>query len=615
VSVVPVTRPGLAARWQAFEAWVGTRRSAAALFVLALAVFAVQSLVLPVQPGRDMYRYVQAYVQLGYEEPILPSVLDTRGPLTALGVSVPLEIGGAAAEIWLALLYAASIVAWGRVALTFGPRTALLTTGLLLVFPGYGILFHGLASDALFAAGFAGWAVLLTRALLKPSVAAFLLVGLGMGALVLIRPANQALVVMALLPLLVRAPWERRLTWSASFFVASAAVTQGWKAVAHLRWDDAVGLNPSNAVIATSLVLCIFFVPAAWRRRLALLAIPLVVAVVALNWSSVRNPVDFVRSAAQGPASDIFLFRAFEVDRIVSPDNGPASQQLARAVESELLDEEPYRSYGIDLDEFFSSGSDRMFVDVASLGGHADLQTVTEEAIREHPWAFAEGIARTVWEMLWTSRVYGPETPEPEPSAEGRGGQDLGVAEVGDENLPRPTEGEPIPSSRVGPAIRGLGGSVREEWHSATGHNLVFEDPRDERRYERFQDQTFRLTGRIPTRDTVDSAVHRLNQASHRFPPPFVWLAIGAVALALRRPRGAFVAIAPALAGLVVVVVTGAVTLAVGEYVVPVTPAFVLLAAAGLLGAHPRGRLRLPRLRRYDSANRVGASSSSSEPA
>jgi len=596
VSVAPVTRhPGLAARWQSFEEWVGTRSSAAALFVVALAVFAIQSVVLPVQPGRDMGRYVQAFVQLFYEEPILPSVLNTRGPITALGVGVPLQLGGVAAEIWLGLLYAASIVAWGRVAMTFGARAAVLATVLLLAFPGYGILFHGLASDALFAAAFAGWALLLTRAILKPSVPAFLAVGLGMGVLVLVRPANQALVLFALLPLLLRARWERRLTWAAAFFVASSAVTQGWQALAHLRWGDTVGLKPSTAVVATSVALSLFFVPAAWRRRLGLLAVPFVAAVVAFNWSSVQNPAETVRSLAQAPPANIFLFRVFEMDRIVSPENGPASRQLGQVVERELLAEEPYRSYDIDLDEFFSSGSDRMFVDLASLGGSADLPAVTEEAIRRHPGAFATGILGTIWEMLWWSRVYGPETAAP--NVEPRGGPDLGVVEVNHRDLPQPTEGEPIPASRVGPAIRTLEGQAREVWVSATEHHLSFDDPRDASRYARFERDNGRLGGRIPTRDKVQGLVHRLNQVSYRFPPPFVWLVIGVVALAVRRPRHALVALAPSVAALVVVSVTGAVTLAVGEYVVPVAPAFVLLTAAGLVGADPRGRLPLRRAR------------------
>jgi hypothetical protein len=123
----------LAAKWRSLEGWVGSRGSAVALFALALAVFALQSVFMPAYPGRDMARYLQTFFQLGYHVPVYPAVLNTRGPLSALGVGVPLEIGGWAAEVWLAALYALSIVAWGRVALTFGSRAAILTSAILLV--------------------------------------------------------------------------------------------------------------------------------------------------------------------------------------------------------------------------------------------------------------------------------------------------------------------------------------------------------------------------------------------------------------------------------------------------------------------------------------------------
>ena len=160
MSVASAARPRIVSRWLSFEAWVGTRASAAALFALALAVFGIESAFLPAYPGRDMARYLETFVQLGYHVPVYPAVLNTRGPLAALGVGVPLEIGGWAAEVWLALLYALSIVAWGRIALVFGARAAVLTSALLLISPGYGILFHQLASDSLFAAAFAGWGLL-----------------------------------------------------------------------------------------------------------------------------------------------------------------------------------------------------------------------------------------------------------------------------------------------------------------------------------------------------------------------------------------------------------------------------------------------------------------------
>src|SRR5919204_6785148 len=174
MAVMAAIRPRLGSRWQAFEAWAGSRESAAVLFVVALAVFAIESAVLPAYAGRDMARYLQTFVQLGYHEPVYPAVLNTRGPLAALGVGVPLEISGWAAEVWLALLYALSIVAWGRVALTFGRRAAVAMAVFVLVDPDYGILFHQLASDSLFAAAFAGWALVLSRAIVTPSVRTFL---------------------------------------------------------------------------------------------------------------------------------------------------------------------------------------------------------------------------------------------------------------------------------------------------------------------------------------------------------------------------------------------------------------------------------------------------------
>lgn len=591
MSVVPAVPARLAWRWQSFEAWVGTRSSAIALFVVALAVFALQSAVLPVYPGRDMSRYIQAFVQLWYEVPVLPSVLNTRGPLASLGVGLPLELGGAAAEVWMALLYAASIVAWGAVAMLFGARAAVLTTGLLLVYPGYGILFHELASDALFAAAFAGWAFLLSRTILRPSVRAFLFAGLGMGVLVLVRPGNQVLIVFALFPLLLRAPWGRRLAWGAAFFVASAAVTEGWKLVAELRWGEAVALKPSSAVLVTAFLLLPLVFPAPWRRRMAFLALLAVITGVAIKGWRVQSPVHYAQAAAQLPSSSIFLFRAFIEARIVSPDNGPASRQLARVIQRDLLTKEPYRSYGVDLQTIFSSGSNRVLGDLNHLSG-VDLGAVTREAIRQHPAPFVAGIGRSFWDELWTTRMYAPlETSDAGGEHAQRATPDVVV--VNGRRLPEPSGGEPIPSSRFAPDIWTLRGKAREVWRSPVEHPLVFDDAGDQRRYEKFGRETERLSNRIPTYDGSPGLVHRLNQASRAFPPPVVWLVVGLLAFALRRPRRALVAFAPTVAGLVVILSTSALIFAVPQYAAPVTPAFVLFAAAGLVGAHSRVRWRL----------------------
>ena len=580
VTAVRANPRGVASRWHEFESWVGTRSSAIALFAVSLVAFGLQSLVLPAYPGRDLVRYVQTYVQLDDAVPVLPSVLNTRGPIAALGVGLPLELGGVAAEVWLAVLYAASILAWAAVARTFGPRAAIATSALLLVYPGYAILFHGLAGDSLFAAGFAGWAVLICRALLAPSVARFLLAGGGMGALVLIRPANQVLIVLVLLPLLLKATWARRLAWAAAFLVASVAVSQSWKAFASLRYGDAVALRPTTAALALALLALPLLLTGVWRRRLLLVVVPLAVAAVTFKAVRAADPLGDVRTAFQAPPVSIFLYRAYVMDRTVAPDNGPASRELARVADETLLAEEPYRSYGVDRDTFFTSGSERIFGDIQSLGASVDLDAVTREAIRTHPADFASGIAKTFWQLTWTRRVYAPESaPDPAAPAE----DDASTAQ-GSGGPPRPTDEEPIPSSRVGPTVWTVGGGAREVWRSATDHPLVFDDPRDEERYAQFGRDTERLVSRLHTRDADTGLVHRVNQASRRFPPPLAWLVVGLVALALRRPRHLLAAAAPSVAALAVIGLTALIALPVAEYAAPVSPAFLLLAAVGLLG-------------------------------
>ena len=580
----------LAAKWRSLESWVGSFRSAVSLFVVALAVFTVQSVILPVYPGRDISRYLQTFFQLDYHVPVYPAVLNTRGPLAALGVGLPLEAGGWAAQVFLGLLYALSIVAWARVALTFGSRAAILTSALLLVYPSYGILFHQLASDSLFAAAFAGWALLLSRAIQRPAIRPFFFVGLGLGALVLVRPANQVLLLMVLLPLVLRAPWRDRFAWLASALIPAVIVSQAWKAFAELRYGDAVALKPSTGLLALALLSVPLLLPPPWRTRAGALVAIIVVAALAVRGLPGQSPGQYGRSVIQNESNQ-FLYRSFELDRIIAPENGPAARKLARIVRQKLLTREPYRSYGIDVHEFFASGSDRIFGDLTGVAPPADLAAATREAIRQHPRKFASSIVRTLWDQLANRPVYAPEAVAAvDTQATAQAGQagNTDFIVVNGRRLPRPSEGQPIPASAIGPLLWTPGGPAQEVWTSPTEHRFVFTDPRDERRYDKLGRDVERLSNRIPTYDGAQTVIHRLNQASHRFPPLIAWLVIGAVAFAWRRPRNALVAVAPVVAGLVVIVATAVLAPAVAEYAAPVSPAFLMLAAAGVVGVPAR---------------------------
>ena len=140
------------------------------LFVLGLVVFAVRASAWPLRAGRDLDEYFYAYVQLFDADVLLPWSLLFRTPITPLVTGISLDVaGGALAEPIAAVLFAASVVAWSAAGLAFGPRVALVMAAALLIYPGYGLMFHELASETVFAAAFAGWALLVARAAAWPS--------------------------------------------------------------------------------------------------------------------------------------------------------------------------------------------------------------------------------------------------------------------------------------------------------------------------------------------------------------------------------------------------------------------------------------------------------------
>jgi hypothetical protein len=92
------------------------------------------------------------------------------------------------------------------------------------------------------------------------------------------------------------------------------------------------------------------------------------------------------------------------------------------------------------------------------------------------------------------------------------------------------------------------------------------------------------LLGALPDRDARPELVRRLNSASRWYPRPVLWLVLGLLAAILRRPRGIAVPLVLAGAALLILVGTALAVYAVAEYSVPVAPAFILLAAAGVFG-------------------------------
>jgi hypothetical protein len=437
----------------------------------------------------------------------------------------------------LALLFAASIIAWSFVALRVaGRRAALLVAVALLFYPGYGGLFHQLSSDVVFAIGFAGWAVLMMRVVERPSAYRFAAAGVGAAFLALTRPANQALVLVALFAFVVAEPWRLRAAHAAVYAVAMALPLVAWAGVNELRYDDF--------------------------------------------------------TVARGGQASVPFFRAFVTDRIMSPDNGPASRRLAAAVQRDLLPREPYRSYGIDLHEFFTSGSARMEEDLISLsdrvfGWDSDYEVLgraAREAVRRHPSKYARGVARSMWDEMNQPLYVSPRTPTGSASTPARNGSMAQAVTAKAAWLPTPTEGEPIPAAHQGAYTSTPDNHIREVWTSPTAHEIVFDNPRDQRRYDQLNARLRELGGRFLTRGESSWLGLQLNHASKAFPRSWLWLLVGIAAFVWRRPQTWRVPTVLVTSSLLLLLATVLGVYAIPEYEVPVAPSFILLAAAGLFG-------------------------------
>lgn len=527
-------RTRLTRAWRRLEAFSERPAAGVALVATALAEYAFVSIAFPLAAGRDLGTYLRASFELRADEVVLPQALVSRAPVTGLVSEALLALGPVAAELTMAALYALAVLCWWRVGRTVGVAPGIALAALLLAYPGYVLLFHRLASDALYAAAFALAALATARFVDRRTLGRAIVVGLALALLVLVRPVSQILIVLAPLLLLGRGAWRPRLGALAAFGAAAAVPLLVWAGHNAARADD----------------------------------------------------FTIVRGAGHG----LPLYRAFVADRIVSPGNGKASRELARAVSDDLLPREPYRSYEIDLDTFFGSGSARMHEDLIGLADrtwgwdddYAHLARVGREAVRAHPGTYARGVARDGWRQLWWPLFL--------PVDETADAGSTGYAPLTADQLPEPTEGQPIPSASVSAFISTPDGRFREVWTSPTEHGIVADDPSDAAHLDAMNKRVAELFEDFPDRDPSAELGRWLDRASRWFPRPVLWLAVGLVTLAARRPQRMTTPLVLTTAALLVIVATSLAVPAAAEYSAPVVPAFLLLPACGLLGARGGSR-------------------------
>jgi hypothetical protein len=506
------------------------RLGAVVLFALALVVYAFEAIGWPLVGGRDLDEYLYGYIQFLDWHPLLPWSMLFRTPVTPVIAGSSLDVaGGFFAEPLQAALFAGSVVAWSAAARAFGARAALAVAAALLVYPAYALMFHELSSEPLFAAAFALWAFLFARVASRPSVSRFAVAGFGVALLALVRPGNAILLAFVLFPAALRASWGSRSRWAAAFLVAGIVPLAAWAVLNGVRFGDYTLARGGNAVIP--------------------------------------------------------FYRAFITDRIVSPDNGPASRRLGAAIKAHLLTRDPYKAYGVTPRVVYSSGSFRIHEDLYLLsdqvfGWNTDYSVLRKagiEAVRKHPGKYASGVLETIWQQLSRSFFRAPPTSSAPAAKRAKTRARAG------ELLPAPTEGQPIPAGQ-NVWISRPDNSIRDVWTSGTEHHFVFLHPGDKPRFDRILHERDWLFAALPDRRGNAELALRLNQLSRWYPRMILWIALGAIALAFRRPKESKVLVALSMAAVAVIAFNALGLFADPHFALPVAPAFVLLGCGALLG-------------------------------
>jgi hypothetical protein len=516
--------------WQRLLGFVPTRSAAVTVVVLALVVFWVEALGWPMAKGRDTWDYLVYYLQLADGDPPISELQLFRTPLTPIVLGVPLQLGGVALlEIVFGALYAVTILAWSATALTFGRIPALFTAGLLLLYPGFATLYHQASSDAVFATGLALWALLLARTMRTPSSWRFVAVGTGLAALVLVRPANQILLPLALVPILLPVAWRRRLAWSGICLASALALLGAWAIHNGVRYDDA--------------------------------------------------------TVARGGRAWVPFLRVFLADRTIAPENGDASRRLADLIETEVLGKEPHRSLDVDLDAYLRNGSNYETVRLIALsdqvyGKGSNYSVIFDsavEAIRTHPGTYARGVADAFWEFLRQRPLREDVAPrrQSEPAPPPPTFETDGVV------LPNPAAHvlvEAVPYGFVWCASDYIDSCTLDD------PALVWSDRGTRARYREIVARVRGWDAELPSREGVDLVTEIVNRITPRFPRPPLWLAVGIVALLARRPAGWRTIVVLWIGSFLVLLVHAASQGVAPEFALPLYPVFIVTALAAVAG-------------------------------
>jgi hypothetical protein len=279
------------------------------------------------------------------------------------------------------------------------------------------------------------------------------------------------------------------------------------------------------------------------------------------------------------------FLRVFLADKTIAAENGPASERLTELIRQEVLAREPHRGLDVTLDAYLANGSNYETVRLIALsdevlGWEENYDVLFDsalEAIREHPGTYVRGVADTFWDFLLQRPLREDVVRRAQTAPED----------------PPPTfksGGNVLPSPKAYVLVDGVPyGFV---WCASDYiDSCTLDDPSrvwpDEERQQRYADIVSRVRAwdaDLPVRDGWSVPPEILNRITPRFPRPPLWLAVGLVALVVRRPRCWRTIVVLWLSAGLVLLIHAASQGVAPEFALPLYPIFIVTALGALAG-------------------------------
>ena len=285
-----------------------------------VAWFWLLALFFPLRAGRDMTTYFLWFRDLFAIEPEFPLLMLFRTPLTPLFYGTCFQIfGEGGIEVILSLAYAASITAVFAVLREFSLVLAWALNVLVALNLWLFWSFNSVGSETLQTVLLCFWFSFTFFAMGSSRVGAWAGSAVLASLLVLNRPGNQTFLLCFLLPFLpANVALARRFLNAGVFLTIYAAVYLAMCSFNYFRYGEFCFAKLGDAHLP--------------------------------------------------------FYRLFVQERVISPENGPASRQLADFVEAKILSTPVYLQHEITSDIFFRCSTQRMF--------NSLIYTVQKEAAR-----------------------------------------------------------------------------------------------------------------------------------------------------------------------------------------------------------------------------------------